>query len=653
MAQDDALAILEATFNLSQGQEQEVPEFLPGGQDILEQAGVGMPAKPHYTAADYETMIKNDLLTNTTGKVKPEQQVAAVIREELDAASWAAQADYKIAAVPAMYNDIVTNAQTQSQSRVITNDMVQTYFGLLKSGEEIIGRLPPDFKPTTAILDPGTKVIKDRETGDTVLVRAKLPPEVIPANQPSAKYLADKEIQNASGTQFTQFDLKKTLGDLKNLKGDELATGIENAILSINREATKRTQLLAVQASVQSGLADASRALKERMDLDSRSPLRSRRAGSSEEMKAAQARFNSALSANEKLLNGTVAIDGYMTELKIAQNTLMKTEVKRAQEEARETAKRDTREEVQQQKRASVTPNERQNYVYANKMEQPTTRREWDKIDDAILLEEKNKNSLIPHVLRMDTETSKIFLTHKNPEIRKLAENVVIGKDKQRFESIRNDPNAITTPTLEELNIRKIVENPMILAEHNGVSQEIKKELAPFRNPYAKLDKAAETKKHDTLAVALGQAIQYNFVNKISDANVWRTTFTQPGSPLKTTIDQISSSRGDGKAPFDLVVDTFMTSPVLNENQQSLSYEAKRAILVSTIKETTAQLENNFLYPDMGPIQLTWISKITNAANRAAARVAFRTMFTNDPGFQTTPGGAATALRPIPRIGAE
>jgi len=552
-----------------------------------------------------------------------ENEAKQILLREMDTAASAAQAEYKVGALDSMLQDLSPQV---SQTRVITNKTIDDMYAQMQIDPDYAVRSRVPIKPDAKISVMGNvKLYQDPNDpeGRVVVAFPKAPdPQTV------NKQLLDK----SAGIKSSSFNIREEIAKLKDLKGDELAAHSETVMMNANMEIARRKQLIEQQARIQSGLKNAEEALHKTLA----NSYNSITAAGQEKVKNAQSLYNAALQAHAKLSDTLIKSDPIMAELVVGTQLVQKVEISRSQREQASKDKKEQKAAVEQNLLDAVPAHALQNYKYLI----GSTETDPEKVNDERrqVLAKSKQNKDFEKVVMATPDTIKYLLVDPNPKIRQEAYKILVGYDKLRFPDLRN-ADAISTPTLDEYKLKDILNDPMKLAVHSAVPSEIRAELMKFKQMRVPGGaKVAEQKETELLGRALEAYIQNVNKAKPTDMTTWRTAETVDGSPLRAVINQVSATRKNGDAPFDLVIETFMQTPTKNADGSDMKVLDKKLILMNGIRQVVSQYEKQWLQPDMSGIQALWIERINNLTNLAAMRSQLRDVSIADPFVENKKG---------------
>lgn len=559
-----------------------------------------------------------------------EDQAQSILLRQLDAAGDAAQADMKIAQNDTMLRELDTKAP---EVRAGNQELVNMYTELapiaIPSSDRIIaGRVP--IKEGAKILSVGknTQLYTSPDNPNEIIVTFGKAPDAQAINQ----RLLDKANPAIAATTF---DIRKEITKLQSLKGEELQNYAENILLNGAQEVARRKGLLEQQAKTQSGLADAESSLKKVMANGYNAITSAGR----EKIQAAQQRYNAALQAHAKLSSTLEASDPYIQELQLGLKLVERTELRQAQNDINRQAKKEDKAAQEEARLSAIPDSALQNYRYMTGEIALEPGKVLEQKKQILLKAQKDES--FRRLMEATPENITALLTDRNLKVRQDALKILTGYDKLRFKNLR-DSDATSTPTLDELKLKDIVDDPYVLAKSSLVDPKLRKELTTFKQMPIGGSKDIEEKRQTLLTTALQQYVQGVNLQKPSDATSWRTSDTIEGSPLKAVINQISATRKQGDAPFDLVVETFMATPAKNVDGSDMNAVQKKLILESAIRQIVSQYDEQWLQPNMSGLRSVWVEKIRNLANRAAVKQNMtNSQLLGDPDFMRgmRPGG--------------
>lgn len=490
------------------------------------------------------------------------------------------------------------------------------------------------INPNAKLSIIGGKVTVD-EKGENYIIHAKdLPP---PETPPNAAAISTSLIKQAQGGP-QEFSVRSEMARLRKLSGDELAEGVESALLTFSTKISERRAFIDQQAKLQSGLNEAEAALAL-LQNDQYTTMTSI---GREKLRTAQQRVTAAAATHQRLLQSMANSDSVLQELGTGAKLIEKMEMNRAAREQRTADKNEARIAAEDEELNAMPEYMHKNYQFAigsNETDPKKLRAE-----KKYVLTTLRKDPEFRKIVDTTPETIGLRLTDKSARVREAAFKILAGYDKDRFADLRGS-DASSTPTLNEMKIRKIVEDPFILAIQPEVDQNIRAELTAIKRMGGQgTTKEIEEKRETLLNTAFRQYVQKSYVNKVSDAGSWRTPQTLVGTPLGDTINQIKATRTKGDAPFDLVVETFIKSKHAKQDGTEMTPNEKREILNVAIRGVISQYENNWIEPNLIALQSQWIQRIANLANRMIVRQNILMGLPNSTegfDFTETPGGAA------------
>lgn len=521
------------------------------------------------------------------GQPKEEDQALALLTSELGNQGNQLQME---AEVRTANTKMAANVQ-QTESRVITNDVVREYQNLAGAGRKVIGSIPAD---NTILSTKNATLIKDPQTGNTVVSAPVQVPKLTRPAAPIAQtvneiYDANKGMKDAAGF----FDVEKALRDLSTLNGEEKGIATMQVIANIDKESAVRVGMLRKQAMMEAGVAEAEASIQK---WSQASMLKHIDPAQSVQVVNAVAVRAQALAAASSKANIAISSDPLLLQYKSSKDLISHMLMKQMNNEDR------------QQLIVDSVP--KQVLVNSQILNGSTGN---DFKDREVAAKWATTNAVGKLMSQFDTESAPGLLTHPDSKIRADSLKLLVTQDVALNPSV----NVLDPQDPTKTKVSRIVEQVINMDTKAIISKYMKDDKQLMTNFQVAKGKEAQEMSANIKANAVVQVVQDAFVASWIDAKGWKGTTTLSGQPLAKTIDNVAASN-KGKAMMGDVVKSFIQDDtIVGADGKTLDFPNKMAILESTINNTASSEIKSILVRDPVGIRNKVLTQVKNAAARA------------------------------------